>query len=517
MFADLFSTADTASQFALCPDIEFKGVIVEGLDFLKESPEIQSMIEADIDAWALRKKQQRLEDKRWESAHTSGLPLGDLPAISGEDALQLQSGRPRLLDGESVFVLLLARGYYGSLSSSQAVDRMLDSMLINAYFSSRNQPMPSHNCALDNLNAVNNQTRDHIFRVQLGYIKKKRLDEFKLLSIDSFSVEASTCWPTDSGIIMSLLNRVWRCGQKLKDFDLPGFTPGCVEQWLKQLKKIDFAMNCVGGKPGAAKKLRKLYSQYLDVAAKIINRLAGQLEALTVKWEALDIVPSQQRQAEAIMEIVNDDLAAVVRVCEYTGCRIFKNIILPSAEKILSLSDSSAAFIKKGGREPKIGYKPQVARSGNGFITAFELEQGNPADSARLLPVTRQHQRNTGITPNVITVDDGYSSKAGRDELLEEISTVSINGSKGKKITSEEQWNSAPYADARNMRSAVESLVFTLRYKFSLYRFSRRGIEAVKGEMTEKIIVHNFWRIGVIMRKREMDNLASRPPARKVA
>jgi IS5 family transposase len=338
-----------------------------------------------------------------------------------------------------------------------------------------------------------------------------------LLSIDSFSVEANTCWPTDSGIIMSLLNRVWRCGQKLKDFDLPGFTPGCVEQWLKQLKKIDFAMNCVGGKPGAAKKLRKLYSQYLDVAAKIINRLAGQLEALTVKWEALDIVPSQQRQAEAIMEIVNDDLAAVVRVCEYTGCRIFKNIILPSAEKILSLSDSSAAFIKKGGREPKIGYKPQVARSGNGFITAFELEQGNPADSARLLPATRQHQRNTGITPNVITVDDGYSSKAGRDELLEEISTVSINGSKGKKITSEEQWNSAPYADARNMRSAVESLVFTLRYKFSLYRFSRRGIEAVKGEMAEKIIVHNFWRIGVIMRKREMDNLASRPPARKAA
>jgi len=338
-----------------------------------------------------------------------------------------------------------------------------------------------------------------------------------LLSIDSFSVEANTCWPTDSSIIMSLLSRVWRCGQKLKNFDLPGFTPGCVEQWLKQLKKIDFEMNCIGGKPGAAKKLRKLYSQYLDIAAKIINRLAGQLEALTVKWKALDIVPSQQRQAEAIMGIVNDDLAAAVRVCGYTGDRVFNDIVLPSTEKILSLSDPCAAFIKKGGREPKIGYKPQVARSGNGFITAFELEQGNPADSARLLPVTRQHQSNTGITPGIVTVDDGYSSKAGRDELLEEISTVSISGSKGKKITGEEQWNSAPYASARSMRSAVESLVFTLRYKFSMYRFSRRGIEAVKGEMTEKIIVHNFWRIGVIKRKREMDNLASRPPAKKAA
>ena len=175
MFADLFSTADTASQLALCPDTEFKGILLEGLDFFKESPEIKSMIERDIDQWALRKKQQRLDDRRWASARMAGLPLDNLPATSGEEALQLQSGRPRLLDGESVFVLLLARGYYGSLSSCQAVDRMLDSRLIHAYFSSHNQPMPSRNCALDNLNAVNNQTRDHIFRVQISYIKKKVL------------------------------------------------------------------------------------------------------------------------------------------------------------------------------------------------------------------------------------------------------------------------------------------------------------------------------------------------------
>ena len=301
------------------------------------------------------------------------------------------------------------------------------------------------------------------------------------------------------------------------DFDLPGFSPGCVEQWLKQLKKIDFEMNCIGGKPGAAKKLRKLYRQFLDIAVKIINRLTGQLEALTVKWEALDIVPSRQRQAEAVMETINDDMAAADRVCGYTGNRVFKDIVLPSPEKILSLSDPCAAFIKKGGREPKIGYKPQVARSGNGFITAFELEQGNPADSARLLPVTRQHQRNTGITPDVVTVDDGYSIKAGRDELLKEIPTVSISGSKGRKITSDEQWNSEPYASARNMRSAVESLVFVLRYKFSMYRFNRRGTEDVKAEMSEKIIVHNFWRIGVIKHKLEMESLTSRQLAKKAA
>jgi hypothetical protein len=37
-------------------------------------------------------------------------------------------------------------------------------------------------------------------------------------------------------------------------------------------------------------------------------------------------------------------------------------------------------------------------------------------------------------------------------------------------------------------------MIFTLRFKFNLHRFSRIGLEAVKAEFSEKVIAYNFWR-----------------------
>ena len=63
---------------------------------------------------------------------------------------------------------------------------------------------------------------------------------------------------------------------------------------------------------------------------------------------------------EAIDRIILD-IESVIHVYAYTGNRVFHGIQLPAPEKILSLSDECASFIKKGGREAVIGYKPQVA------------------------------------------------------------------------------------------------------------------------------------------------------------
>ena len=72
---------------------------------------------------------------------------------------------------------------------------------------------------------------------------------------------------------------------------------------------------------------------------------------------------------------------------------------------------------------------------------------------------------------------------------------VSINGSKGKKITPAEEWESESFKELRSHRSAVESLMFTGKFKFNFGQFSRCGIDAVRAEMLEKVIAHNFWRI----------------------
>lgn len=243
----------------------------------------------------------------------------------------------------------------------------------------------------------------------------------------------------------------------------------------------------------------------------LLERLHRQLESLLPAWkEGIASFPFfVRKRAEGLLDRTTSDLDDAARVVAYARERVLEGTTVPSSEKVLSLSDGSAAYIKKGGREPVIGYKPQVMRSADGFVTAFELQTGNPNDAARLLPLTLQHMIHTDLVPVEVSVDDGYSSASNLEALKAlGVETVSMNGSKGKKITPEEQWDSPAYGEARNKRSAVESLVFTMRFKFHLHRFSRRGINAVRIEMYEKVIAHNFWR-AALLRKRAADTAPS--------
>src|SRR5208283_5280898 len=72
------------------------------------------------------------------------------------------------------------------------------------------------------------------------------------------------------------------------------------------------------------------------------------------------------------------------------------------------------------------------------------------------------------------------SEKKGLEEVLGlGVKVVSISGAKGKKIIEARQWKSQPYRQARAERSAIESLVFTLKEGFEFGEMVRRTHENV--------------------------------------
>jgi hypothetical protein len=90
----------------------------------------------------------------------------------------------------------------------------------------------------------------------------------------------------------------------------------------------------------------------------------------------------------------------------------------------------------------------------------------------------------------------------GRDEVLGlGLKVVSISGAKGKKIIEAQQWKSQPYRQARADRSAMESLVFTLKEGFEFGQMVRRTHEYVLAEMLEKVLAYNICQI-IRMRKK---------------
>jgi hypothetical protein len=94
------------------------------------------------------------------------------------------------------------------------------------------------------------------------------------------------------------------------------------------------------------------------------------------------------------------------------------------------------------------------------------------------------------------------SSQEGLEEVLGlGVKVVSISGAKGKKIIEARQWKSQPYRQARAERSAIESLLFTLKEGFEFGELVRRTHEHVLAEMLEKMLAYNISQIIRVRKK----------------
>lgn len=481
--------------FLTLPDTDFRDYLLETDQFIRESPDIAAAIERDLDAHAIEKKLGRMKDRQFVENQTAGLPGVEFceKELQSDD-LDLGSGRPRM-PAYLVFLFSMVRGFLGSLTSKQATRFLNESTSLYLFLLQRNLKMPAATTVLDHVNLIGEKTQALIFDRQIERCLEEGLDDFKKLTIDSTAVEANSAWPTDGKILIGLLDGTFRIGKKLDRLGLKSFIDGHVPRWLEEMNALEFSINMAVGKKGAARKMKKHYAKLLKKGAQASAALLKEFNAKAKDVTIVNVLPSRMLQIERVVKQLGNNLSDAGRVMEYTRGRVFDGDSLPSKEKILSLSDGSAAYICKGQRDPVIGYKPQLVRSAQGFVTSLIVPEGNAADSTQLVPAITESIKRTGVIAALVSADDGYSSKAGRDALVDMgIPSVSISGAKGKKITSPEDWDSTIHQDARNDRSAVESLMFTLKDGFEFGRVSRRGIDAVRNELTEKVLAYNFCR-----------------------
>src|ERR1700675_1091656 len=479
-------------------------------DFLNEihqiarlEPSIVERIDEDLDLHAKKKKLLRLADAEFLAGQTLDLPKLQLQLRELQiDQIQLETGRPRT-DAYIVYLFLMLRGFNGGCKDQQARLLLEESITLRLWLEHLGLQLPHASTLSDNLNAVSNQTRALIHEVQLRYIIQQGLDDFQKCFIDSTAVEANTERPTDSIILVRLIARVCTAGGHLHRLDLLDMNPiGLLEQ-QEELRRLSQQIHFLTGKARAGAKRKKWYFQLIRRVRRLRKRLLRDLESVCRNLEnRADLPPSRRLMGEEALGLIAADLAALEQTANVCERRIMAQEKVPIAEKIISLSDSDASFIVKGGWNTVVGYRPQLARSGSGFVTALVLPRGNAADSRHLVAMVKEQITNTGAIPTMSSADDGYSRQEGLEEVLHlGVKVVSISGAKGKKLLEAQQWKSRPYRQARAERSAIESLIFTLKEGFDFGEMARRTHENVLAEMLEKVLAYNVFQIIRVRKK----------------
>jgi hypothetical protein len=473
-------------------------------DFLNEihqiallEPSIVERIDEDLDLHAKKKKLLRLADAEFLAGQTLDLPKLQLQLRELQiDKIQLEIGRPRT-DAYIVYLFLMLRGFNGGCKDQHARLLLEESITLRLWLEHLGLQLPPASTLSDNLNAVSNQTRALIHQVQLRYIIQQGLDDFQKCFIDSTAVEANTERPTDSIILVRLITRVCTAGGNLHRLDLPDMNPIGLLKQQEELRRLSQQIHFLSGKARGEAKRKKWYFQLIRRVRRLRKRLLRDLETVRRNLESrADLPPSRRLMGEEALCLIAADLAALEQTANVCERRIMAEEKVPIAEKIISVSDSDASFIVKGGWNTVVGYRPQLARSGSGFVSALVLPRGNAADSRHLVAMVKEQITNTGVIPAMTSADDGYSSQEGREEVLGlGVKVVSISGAKGKRLLEARQWKSRPYRQARAERSAIESLVFTLKEDFEFGEMARRSHQNVLAEMLEKVLAYNISQI----------------------
>lgn len=495
-------------------DSHFRMFLEEAHQLITTDPKLLAAIDADLDAHGKRKKALRQADARWAEARSQSLPG---LAAAGEPidptTLTLGVGRPRT-SAYVVVMFLLLRGYAGGFKACEVTSLMMESITIHVFLHNHGISMPRRITLTELVNAVSNQTRSFLLDAQVRQALGSGLDDFDVMLQDSTAVEGNVAWPTDSRTMVALVERMLRVGAALGRVGLTALEARPVQRLLAAMDTLDREIdlstgNKKGKKVERARTRRRRYTKLLSHAGDAHALLLDELARVAAECAALDLAPSRRAIAERTVQRLRKDLRTLAQVIENCTRRVVGGEKMPMTEKVLSTSDPDVGFIAKGQRDLVIGYKPQLARSRSGFITGLLLPQGNAADSGQPDPMLKEVMRRTGKTPRVVSLDDGYASAANMALLKAlKIEVKSINGSKGKRLTAKRDWDSEAYAEARDLRSAIESLMFTIKQGFGFGVVARRGLQNVHGELLEKALAYNLcqrMRIRLARESRERD------------
>ena len=491
--------------FLTVPDTEFSRFCLEADQLAREFPEILERIKQDLDKEALRKKEIREKDKKWQLEQEA---LFELEITTKEKvSLELGVGRPRMAP-YTVYMLAVGRGFYGGIKSRNGGIFTSESRTLQVLLENKGISMPSESSVYDNINAISNETREFILTCQMKKVLKDGLDSFDELTIDSTSVSGNISWPRDSNIILGLIKRAFKCGKKLEFFGAKNILDRFIPRLIREISRLSKKINLESGKLDSKKKRRKYYRKLLKLSGQAEILLQEEFQKVIKQIKDLHVKPSQKDRLERLVEIIKSDIDMLKKVRGYCHSRIIDELTVQSKDKVMSISDKDAAFIKKGDRQSVVGYKPQLVRTKNGFISSATIPLGNAADSGQFGPAISKSISQTGIIPTSVSADDGYVNKDERDALLKlGVSVVSFSGSKGKSLLPEEDWDSEIYVTTRNNRSAVESLMYLIKHNFNFDRVVRRGHKNVKAELLEKVLAYNFCRLFQIRERLKSNSL----------
>ena len=314
--------------------------------------------------------------------------------------------------------------------------------------------------------------------VLLQDAKVQGIEPGRQVRIDSTVTETDILEPSDSRLLydgIRVLTRLLRQGRE-------------------RLATVRFRDHCRAAKrreqeirsARGAQRRAALYRRLLRLVARTIayaEEAVAEVSCVTEPW-----AESWCAEVDAYRDLLE-------RVVKQTKRRVFDGETVPAGEKVVSLFEPHTDIIRKGGRTTHYGHKINLSSGRSALVLDVVVEQGNPADSERCLPMLRRHVEHYGEPPQRVAFDGGYASRANL-AAAKELGVEHVVFHKKSGLQQADMTPSAwIYGQLKRFRAGLEAGISYLKRCFGLDRCNWRGWDHFQAYVHSAVFAHNLMRL----------------------
>jgi len=326
------------------------------------------------------------------------------------------------------------------------------------------------------ISALRPQTWEAVNQALLASAQQEKLESGATVRIDSTVSAALMHQPSDSTLLwdgVRVMTRLLRRAGRLPE------APAV--RWRDRRRLAKKRARAIDYSRGKAKK-RALYRELIAAAQATRAELQTVAEGLA---ETVGMAAERWRAG------VNHYLPLIARIIDQSERRVLKGEAVPAGEKLVSLFEPHADIIVKGGREVQYGHKLNLATGKSGLILDVVIEDGNPADAERFLPMLDRQIARRGAPPRQTAADGGYAS---RDNLKQAkargVQDVAFHKKCGIAVADmvKSPW---VYRRLRNFRAGIEAGISCFKRAYGGARCTWRGLDHFKAYIWSAVVAHN--------------------------
>lgn len=331
------------------------------------------------------------------------------------------------------------------------------------------------------ISAISDVTWERINQRLLECACKAKVEKGDMLRIDSTVTDAPIHAPSDSSLLwdgVRVLMRLLEGAGQLA----AGVTMVNYQNHQRIAKK---RMRAIRYTRGQDKKAR-LYRDLIAVTRKSLGYLQEAAVALHVVQAHLPLDYGAWQQQVAHFKPL------ICQVIEQTERRVFEGEKVSASEKIVSIFEAHTDIIVKGARDVQYGHKLNLSTGRSGLILDVVIEEGNPADADRLLPMLDRHIAQYGKAPRQMAADGGYASLDNlREAKARDVKDMAFHKKRGLTIANmvKSPW---VYRKLRNFRAGIEAGISCLKRAYGLGRCTWKGLAHFRAYVWSSVVAHNL-------------------------